>query len=119
MFKECHLFRFPSDHPTSWINKRVETTRRKQAIPSMFEMPSFECDTTQSKRWMLSVEGATPFPCNVDFSGDRANAHYDLINLTYVLVNCVSKFLTNYHIGKKKFKPWTQQSQECKNIENN
>ena len=82
----------------------------------MFKITSFECDTTNSKRWTLNIEGAMPFPCNVDFSGDRANAHYGLINLTDTVVNSVSKFLTNYHVGKKKFKPWTQKPQEHKTL---
>ena len=74
----------------------------------MFSIPAFECCDNNSHYKMLNVVSIHSCPNNADFSRLRVNAHYEPTSATDVVINCVSKFLTNHRIEHNLWKSLTK-----------
>ena len=89
--------------------RQVEITYINPAIPSMFCAPAFEWCGDNPHQTIVNFDNLTSLPNNVDFTGLRVDLCYELTSTTDVIINCLSKFLTNYHLGNNTRKSWTKQ----------
>ena len=112
-FKKCDDFSYPSNVTT--VSEKVKITYLNQAIPSMFNMPMMEYDTTTAEgdgadvvdiQQQLQFEAKFIFnlkpesliavtPPPVDFSGRRVQAYISMVETT-VSLHCTVSSPYNY-----------------------
>ena len=75
----------------------------------MFCVPAFECCGDNPHQTIINLDNLTSLRNNVDFTGLIIDACYELTSTIDAVINCLSNFLTNYHLGHNACKLWTKQ----------